>query len=258
MKLRLDKLLSEMTKGSRSEVKQWIRKGRVLIDGEAVQRPETKVDPETQEICLDGTRIQYRQYEYYMLNKPQGVVSATADNRNATVVSLITESGRSDLFPVGRLDIDTEGLLLLTNDGDLAHWLLSPRHHIDKTYLVWIQGVLSEEDIATLEQGMDIGDEKPTLPAVVESSRVLSTTETQSSSKPVSEVFFTIQEGRYHQVKRMFAGIGKPVVYLRRIRMGALELDPQLTLGEYRPLTEEEIDKLAVGFLRKRKVAKQK
>lgn len=234
-----------MTEGSRSEVKQWIRKGRILVDGETVTRPETKVDPEIQKICLDGETVGYQQYEYYMLNKPQGVVSATRDDRNATVVSLITESNRRDLFPVGRLDIDTEGLLLLTNDGELAHRLLSPRHHVDKTYLVQIQGILSEEDINTLEQGMDIGDEKRTLPAVVESSRILSSTESQVLSETISEVFFTIQEGRYHQIKRMFAEIGKPVVYLKRIRMGTLELDPQLAPGEYRPLTESEIDKLS-------------
>ena len=246
MKLRLDKLLAEITEGSRSEVKQWIRKGRILVDGEAVTRPETKVDPEIQEICLDGESVCYQQYEYYMLNKPQGVVSATRDDRNATVVSLITESNRSDLFPVGRLDIDTEGLLLMTNDGELAHRLLSPRHHVDKTYLVQIQGILSEEDINTLEQGMDIGDEKQTLPAVVESFRIVSVSsiESQALSETISEVFFTIQEGRYHQIKRMFAGIGKPVVYLKRIRMGTLELDPQLAPGEYRPLTEAERNKL--------------
>lgn len=244
MNLRLDKLLAEMTEGSRSEVKQWIRKGRILVDGECVTRPETKVDPEIQEICLDGVPVRYQQYEYYMLNKPQGVVSATTDDRNATVVSLITESKRSDLFPVGRLDIDTEGLLLLTNDGELAHRLLSPRHHIDKTYLVRIQGILSEDDIEILEQGMDIGDEKRTLPAVVESSRLLSSTELQKTSEAMSEVFFTIQEGRYHQVKRMFAGIGKPVVYLKRIRMGTLELDPKLAPGEYRLLTEAEVKEL--------------
>lgn len=244
MKLRLDKLLAEITEGSRSEVKQWIRKGRIQVDGESVVRPEIKVDPEIQEICLDGKSVRYQHYEYYMLNKPQGVVSATTDDRNATVVSLITESNRRDLFPVGRLDIDTEGLLLLTNDGELAHRLLSPRHHVDKTYLVRIQGILSEDDINTLEQGMDIGDEKRTLPAVVESSRILSSTELQNTSGAMSEVFFTIQEGRYHQVKRMFAGIGKPVVYLKRVRMGILELDPQLAPGEYRPLTEAEIKEL--------------
>ncbi len=244
MKLRLDKLLAEITEGSRSEVKQWIRKGQVRVDGESVIHPETKVDPENQEICLDGVPVRYQQYEYYMLNKPQGVISATTDDRNATVVSLITESNRSDLFPVGRLDIDTEGLLLLTNNGELAHRLLSPRHHVDKTYLVRIRGILSKDDIDTLEQGMDIGDEKQTLPAVVESHRILSSTESQSPSEAVSELFFTIQEGRYHQIKRMFARIGKPVVYLKRVRMGALELDPQLAPGEYRPLTEAELKEL--------------
>ncbi|MDE6566113.1 MAG: rRNA pseudouridine synthase [Lachnospiraceae bacterium] len=244
MKLRLDKLLAEITEGSRSEVKQWIRRNRILVDGEIATRPEIKVDPENQEICLDGTPVRYQQYEYYMLNKPQGVVSATRDDKNDTVISLVTESKRRDLFPVGRLDIDTEGLLLLTNDGELAHRLLSPRHHVDKTYLVQIEGVLSESDIDTLEQGMDIGDEKRTLPAVVESCRILSSTESQTLSETISEVYFTIQEGRYHQVKRMFAGIGKPVLYLKRIRMGNLKLDPKLAPGEYRPLTETEIKEI--------------
>lgn len=242
MKLRLDKLLAEMTEGSRSEVRQWIRRRRVTVGEEIVLRPETKVDPDVQEICLDGMPIRYQQYEYYMLNKPQGVVSATTDDRNDTVVSLITESSRRDLFPVGRLDIDTEGLLLLTNDGELAHRLLSPRHHVDKTYLVRIRGILSESDIHTLEQGMDIGDDKPTLPAVVERYQVVSSQESSDASE--TEVFFTIREGRYHQVKRMFAGIGKPVVNLKRVRMGNLELDQKLAPGEYRPLTESEVAQL--------------
>lgn len=235
MRLRLDKILSEMTHGSRSEVKQWIRKGRVTIDGIAVMRPETKIDPEKQEICLDGDSIHYRAYEYYMLNKPQGVVSATIDARHDTVVSLITESGREDLFPVGRLDIDTEGLLLITNDGDLAHHLLSPRHHVDKTYYVRIQGILSTEDIVALESGMDIGDDRRTLPAVVDQYQICQTD---------TELYLTICEGRYHQIKRMFAKLGKPVCYLKRIRMGELELDEELASGQYRHLTEEEVARL--------------
>ncbi|MDE6851854.1 MAG: rRNA pseudouridine synthase [Lachnospiraceae bacterium] len=240
MKLRLDKLLAEMTEGSRSEVRQWIRKRRVTVDEEIILRPETKVDPEVQEICLDGRPVCYQQFVYYMLNKPQGVVSATSDDRNDTVVSLITDSSRRDLFPVGRLDIDTEGLLLLTNDGVLAHRLLSPRHHVDKTYLVRVQGAVSEADIHTLEQGMDIGDERPTLPAVVEQYQVISSQDDSAET----ELFFTIREGRYHQVKRMFAGIGKPVVYLKRVRMGNLELDQNLAPGEYRLLTEAEVERL--------------
>lgn len=239
MNLRLDKLLAEMTTGSRSEVKQWIRQGRVCVDDEMVKRPEKKVDPNGQKIYLDGEQIAYQPYEYYMLNKPAGMVSATTDRENRTVVSLITKSHRQDLFPVGRLDIDTEGLLLITNDGKLAHHLLSPRHHVDKTYLVHIQGALTEEDIGILEHGMDIGDDQWTLPAVVEQYQVR-----QQDEVIYTEVYFTIREGRYHQVKRMFAGLGKPVVYLRRIRMGSLALDEKLALGEYRKLTDEEITAL--------------
>ena len=242
MKLRLDRLLAEITEGSRSEVKQWIRKRMVTVDGESVIRPETKVDPENQEICLDGMPISYQRYEYYMLNKPQGVVSATTDDKNDTVVSLITGSNRRDLFPVGRLDIGTEGLLLLTNDGGLAHCLLSPRHHVDKTYFVRVQGAVSEADIHTLERGMEIGDDKPTLPAVVERYQVISSQD--DSQVPETELFFTIQEGRYHQIKRMFAGVGKPVVYHKRVRMGNLELDPDLAPGEYRLLTGTEVQQL--------------
>ncbi len=239
MGLRLDKLLAEMTDGSRSEVKQWIRKQRVTVDGEIVVQPGTKVDPDVQEICLEGRQVSYQQYVYYMLNKPQGVVSSTADDRNVTVVSLITEDSGRGLFPVGRLDMDTEGLLLLTNDGKLAHRLLSPKHHVDKTYLVRIRGILSEKDIHMLECGMDIGDVKPTLPARVGQYQEVSSRDSGGVSE--TELYFTIQEGRYHQIKRMFARIGKPVVYLRRLRMGNLELDPQLAPGEYRRLTEVEI-----------------
>lgn len=243
MQMRLDKLLANVTTGSRKEVRQWIRKRRVTVDEEIVLQPEIKVDPDRQDVCLDGKGIRYQPFEYYMLYKPQGVVSATTDRDKPTVVSLISESCRRDLFPVGRLDIDTEGLLLLTNDGELAHQLLSPRHHVDKTYLVQIQGLLSNEDIQILEQGMDIGDTTLTMPAHVESH--------QSKWNPAmpdvgeyTEVLLTIQEGRYHQVKRMFGALGKPVVSLKRIRMGSLVLDEKLEPGQYRRLTKEEIDRL--------------
>lgn len=232
MKLRLDKLLAEVTDGSRSEVKQWIRKGRVMVEGAVAMRPEAKVDPEKQRICLDGEEICYHAWEYYMLNKPQGVVSATTDAVHDTVLSLITESGRSDLFPVGRLDIDTEGLLFITNDGGLAHHLLSPRHHVDKTYYVEIEGNLSKEDIAALETGMDIGDDRITMPAVLEQYH-----DGQGSAK----LYLTVREGRYHQIKRMFARLGKPVSYLKRVSMGGIKLDPELGSGQYRRLTAEEV-----------------
>lgn len=235
----MDKLLTEITSGSRSEVKQWIRQGRVCIDEAVVKRPETKVDAEEQSVYLDGELLHYHQYEYYMLNKPAGVVSATSDEEHKVVTALITGSRRKDLFPVGRLDIDTEGLLLITNDGKLAHFLLSPKRHVDKTYLVWIEGILSQQDVECLEQGMDIGDEKLTLPAVVESFSLQ-----EEGDFPQTEVVLTIREGRYHQVKRMFAALGKPVRKLKRLRMGTLQLDESLAPGEYRELTEEEIQAL--------------
>lgn len=244
MQLRLDKMLAEMTTGSRREVRQWIKKRRVTVDDEIVLQPESKVDPDSQKVCLDGRGIQYQRYEYYMLYKPQGVVSATTDNEKPAVVSLISESCRRDLFPVGRLDIDTEGLLLITNDGELAHRLLSPRHHVDKTYLVRIQGLLTNEDIQILEQGMDIGDSTLTMPAVVESYHRILPDQSLSVVGECTEVLFTIQEGRYHQIKRMFAALRKPVVYLKRVRMGNLVLDDRMEPGEYRRLTKEEIEQL--------------
>ena len=237
--MRLDKLLAEITSGSRSEVKQWIRQGRVRIDHEIVKRPETKVDAEKQSIYLDDALLRYCQYEYYMLNKPAGIVSATSDEEHEVVTSLITGSNRKDLFPVGRLDLDTEGLLLITNDGKLSHFLLSPKRHVDKTYHVRIEGVLTKEDVESLEQGMDIGDEKMTLPAVVESYSLVN-----EGSVSQTEVVLTSREGRYHQVKRMFAALGKPVLTLKRLKMGGLQLDESLAPGEYRELTEEEIQAL--------------
>lgn len=235
----MDKLLAEITSGSRSEVKQWIRQERVRIDDEMAKRPETKVDAEKQRIYLDGELLHYCQYEYYMLNKPAGIVSATSDEEHEVVTSLITGSNRKDLFPVGRLDLDTEGLLLITNDGKLAHFLLSPKRHVDKTYHARIEGVLTKEDVESLEQGMDIGDEKMTLPAVVESYSLA-----KEDSVSQTEVVLTIREGRYHQVKRMFATLGKPVLMLKRLKMGGLQLDESLAPGEYRELTEEELQAL--------------
>ena len=169
-----------------------------------------------------------------MLNKPSGVVSATQDRKEQTVLGLLGGQKRRDLFPVGRLDKDTEGLLLITNDGELAHRLLSPKSHVDKVYFAKIKGRVTEEDCRAFRQGVDIGDEKPTLPALL----------TVLHSDEESEVELTIQEGRFHQVKRMFQSVGKEVVYLKRLRMGALTLDGGLRPGEYRKLTEEEVNTL--------------
>lgn len=237
MTIRLDKWLAKMTGGSRSEVKQWIRQGRVMVAGVPVRKAETKVNTEEETVTLDGVAVDYRQYLYYMLNKPAGVVSATTDREHKTVVELLPEPSRSGIFPVGRLDIDTEGLLLLTNDGTLAHNLLSPKKHVDKTYLVRLDEALAGQEIERLEAGMDIGDEKPTLPAKVRVAE-------PAGKAGGEEVYITIREGRYHQVKRMFSALGKPVRYLKRISMGSLRLDEALEAGQYRELTDEEIARL--------------
>lgn len=253
--IRLDKYLADMQLGSRSQVKQYIRKGLVTVDSKVVTKPEQKVDTDDSEICLEGKAVAYHCRQYYMLNKPQGVVSATVDLRYPTVVDLITEKKRSDLFPVGRLDVDTEGLLLITNDGELCHNLLSPKKHVDKCYYVIVQGRVTVEDIAVCEEGIDIGtDEQPlmTAPAklVIQNigmvcelpERLQEIVQKQGEAELVSQVYLTIQEGRYHQVKKMFARLGKPVLYLKRISMGSLVLDENLAPGTYRELTKAELD----------------
>jgi 16S rRNA pseudouridine516 synthase len=232
--LRLDKYLADMGIGTRSEIKLWIRKGRVKINDELCDKPETKVSLDLDEIYFDASRVNYIDYVYYMLHKPAGVVSATMDNVNKTVLDLIEDKQGKDLFPVGRLDKDTEGLLLITNDGDLAHRLLSPKKHVDKVYFAKVNGKVTEEDQSAFAVGVDIGEEALTLPAKL---KIL-------KSDEVSEIELTIQEGKFHQVKRMFEAVGKDVVYLKRLSMGNLVLDPSLKLGEYRELTKEEINHL--------------
>ena len=232
--MRIDKYLAEMGQGTRSEIKMLIRSGRVMVDGETVKKPELKIDETTQKVSLDGKQIGYAKKEYYMLHKPAGVISATKDDRDKTVLDLITDKKRNDLFPVGRLDKDTEGLLLITNDGELAHRLLSPKKHVDKVYYAKVQGKVDESDVKAFADGVDIGDDTPTKSADL---RIL-------KSEEESEIELTITEGRFHQVKRMFHAVGKEVIYLKRLSMGSLVLDKTLTKGEYRSLTEEEIKKL--------------
>lgn len=234
VKIRLDKFLADMGYGTRSEVKKEIARGNVKINGLPASKPETKIDTEKDEVMYREQPAAYEKYEYYMLNKPAGVISATTDKKEKTVLDLIGEKQRKDLFPVGRLDKDTEGLLLITNDGELAHRLLSPKKHVDKVYYVRVQGRLSEEDIRILAEGIDIGEEKPALPAQLVILK----------SGQVSEAEITIQEGKFHQVKRMFHALDKEVVYLKRLRMGTLVLDENLKPGEYRKLTKEERDGL--------------
>lgn len=234
MKLRLDKYLADMGIGTRSEVKKAIGKGLVQINGSVIKKPEYKLDTESDCVLYQGNPLSYTEYEYYMLNKPAGVVSATEDVKETTVVDLITDKQRQDLFPVGRLDKDTEGMLLITNDGALAHRLLSPKKHVEKTYYARIAGEVTTNDVEAFAEGVDIGDDKPTLPARL---RIL-----QSGTE--SEIELTIREGRFHQVKRMFHVCGKEVVYLKRLSMGSLVLDKNLKPGEYRKLTEKEIEEL--------------
>ena len=234
--VRLDKYLADAGIGTRSEVKLDIKKGKVLVNQVTVTRPEQKIDPDTDVIQYDNRLIRLAPYEYYILNKPAGYVSATKDNTAPTVLSLM-ESPRKDLFPVGRLDKDTEGLLLITNDGALAHRLLSPRHHVDKTYYVIVDGIVDETDIHAFANGLSIGDEDldVALPAR------LTVLKTDQSEKKLSYVNVTIQEGKFHQVKRMFQAVGKKVLYLKRIRFASLTLPDDLPSGEYRELTEDEI-----------------
>lgn len=231
MKLRLDKLLADMGYGTRSEIKKEIAKGGVTVNGTVMKKPEAKIDTERDIVCIKGEKAVYARYEYFMLNKPAGVVSATMDRRERTVLDLIEDKKRDNLFPVGRLDKDTEGLLLITNNGELAHQLLSPKKHVDKVYFARVRGTVTEEDIKMFSEGLDIGDEKKTLPAQLS---IL-------SSGEISETRITIREGRFHQIKRMFAAVGKEVVYLKRLGMGTLTLDESLAPGEYRRLTEEEV-----------------
>lgn len=232
--LRLDKYLADMGIGTRSELKEWIRKGRVLINDSVCTKPEQKVFVGRDRIFFDHNEIGYMEHQYIMLHKPAGVVSATNDNVSRTVLDLITEKKCKDLFPVGRLDKDTEGLLLITNDGELAHQLLSPKKHVDKIYYAKVRGRVTQEDQMIFEHGVDIKDEELTLPAKL----------TIISSDEVSEIELTLHEGRFHQVKRMFEAVGKEVIFLKRLSMGSLQLDPGLAPGEYRELTKEEISGL--------------
>jgi 16S rRNA pseudouridine516 synthase len=233
--VRLDKFLADAGAGTRSEVKKYIQKGQVQVNGKSVKKPELKVTKEDQ-VVMNGQEIHAApEYVYYLFNKPAGCVSATEDFRDKTVLDYIEEKDRrKGLFPVGRLDKDTEGFLLITDDGPLAHELLSPKKHVDKTYYAKIDGQVTEEHVKQFREGLDIGDEKKTLPAVL----------TILLSGPVSEIEVTIHEGRFHQIKRMFEAVGCKVTYLKRLSMGSLVLDETLPLGEYRSLTEAELEGL--------------
>lgn len=232
--LRLDKYLADMQYGTRSQIKEMIRKGRVTIDSQIVKSADCKVLPGCDIIAVDGVSISYAEFEYYMLNKPAGVVSATEDGFCKTVIDCIKDRQRKDLFPVGRLDKDTEGLLLITNDGQMAHALLSPKKHVDKTYYAEIDGSLNEDMKLRLENGISLGD-FVTMPAVI---KVI------ENGQESSKIEITVREGKFHQVKRMFAAVGRNVTYLKRLSMGPLVLDKLLAPGDYRALTEKELNEL--------------
>lgn len=239
-RIRLDKLLADLGLGTRSQIKEMARKGRIQINGVSEKRADAKVDPETDQVAVDGTQVAVARFQYYMVNKPQGLVSATEDNVHDTVISLIRGKAggpvRKDLFPVGRLDIDTEGLLLITNDGELAHNLLSPRHHVDKRYFAKVEGRLPADAPERFARGITLLDGTKTMAAELE---IL--TETSGDG---AEAVLTIREGKFHQVKRMFEALGCRVVFLKRLSMGSLVLDESLEAGEYRPLSEEEVKEL--------------
>ena len=227
--MRLDKALADMGIGTRNEIRRACRALRITVNGETVKDPSVHIDPEKDQIALDGEPVAYQKYVYFMLNKPKGTVSSTSD-RDTTVIDLL-DSTVKGLFPVGRLDKDSEGLLLITNDGPLAHRLLSPRKHCEKEYLVAVKKPIREEDCEKIRGGMKIGGGEVTLPAkiVLLSER---------------ECRMVLYEGKFHEIKRMFEALGNEVVSLKRLRMKELVLDETLKPGEYRALTEEEIASL--------------
>lgn len=233
--MRLDKFLAEVGLGSRKEVKQLIKKGQITVNQQIEKSDKKQIDPENDVIDFQGETLHYQKFYYYILHKPAGVVSATEDNRDRTVMDLFSvDDYRSDLFPVGRLDKDTEGLLLITNDGKLAHELLSPKKHVEKEYLAEVSGVMTVEDQQRFADGITL-DGELTLPA-----ELLIDETTEETSK----VRIILHEGKFHQVKRMVKACGKEVTYLKRIRMGNLTLPKDLDKGTYRPLTVNELHSL--------------
>ena len=236
--MRLDKCLADCGLGTRSEVKSLLKAKRITVNGKVVNNGKVQVNPETDEILFDGEKIQYEEFVYIMMNKPKGVVSATEDNLHKTVLDLIDPLYfKKGVFPVGRLDIDTHGLLLLTNDGELAHRLLSPKKHVTKIYQARVEGVMTPEDAVAFEKGIVLSDGTECMPARLD---ILSTTQDESI------VQIHLKEGKFHQVKRMVKACGKTVVDLQRLTMGPLKLDESLALGESRPLTEEELESLMI------------
>ncbi len=227
--MRLDKLLSECTALSRSQLRQIIKSGCVSVDGQTVTSPEQRVDSDAARVELDGKPVSYAKFCYYMLNKPAGILSATDDKKQKTVIDLFPpELKKKNLFPVGRLDKDTTGLLIITNDGEFAHRVISPKSEIVKTYHAVTEGSVDESDIEAFRQGIVLADGTQCLPAELE-------------GLPDGSCLVHVMEGKYHQVKRMLASRGKPVTALKRLSIGGLKLDNSLLQGEFRPLTEKEL-----------------
>lgn len=233
--IRLDKYLADAGAGTRSQVKSLVKAGRVNVNGIQAHDYGMKIDAGTAEVLLDGKPILRQGPLYILMNKPAGVISSTEEMNDRTVVDLLPEGLRRGMFPVGRLDRDTEGLLLISNDGKLAHRLLSPKKHVEKRYLAVVDGSLDEASVEAFASGLDIGDEKPALPAGLS---VLDTCDLKSTA------IVTLTEGRYHEVKRLFKAIGRNVLYLKRISMGGLDLPDDLEPGQWRLLTTQELDTL--------------
>lgn len=258
--MRLDKLLGNLGYGTRTEIKKLCKQGAVIVNGKEMKKASDHVDPEKDEILFNGQKVNYREFIYLMLNKPAGYLSATFDKYDPIVLDLIDEEYLVfEPFPVGRLDKDTEGLLILTNDGQLSHRVLSPKKHVPKKYYAIIKGIVTEDDVEAFKEGVDIGEGYTTKPAQLEILNELTVEELgesmgidvdelketiEYSGEGLCEINVTISEGKFHQVKRMFNAVGKEVIFLKRTKMGGLELDETLELGEYRELTEEEIELL--------------
>ena len=239
--MRLDKFLVACAVGSRTEVKNLLKAGRVTVNGKKEKSAKLQIDEERDEIRFDGQVLEYEEFVYYMMNKPKGVISATEDPKHRTVLDLLDDIAQSkEVFPVGRLDIDTHGLLLLTNDGQLAHALLSPKRHVDKTYLALVKGVMTQEDVETFAKGIPLKD-FTCQPAILEIISI-------DTEKNQSQIRVTIAEGKFHQVKRMVGYCGKEVVDLQRLTMGTLVLDENLQRGEWRRLTKEELENLLASI----------
>ncbi|NMA58169.1 pseudouridine synthase [Clostridium cochlearium] len=233
---RIDKILANMGYGSRKEVKKLIKNNLVEVNGEKIKDPSINIDPEKDKIMVGDEIVNYRKFIYIMMNKPEGVVSATFDNYDETVIDLLEEEYQVfNPFPVGRLDKDTVGLLLITNDGELNHKLISPKWKVDKVYYAEINKEVNDEDVEAFKNGIILSDGYKCMPGKLEIIK---------SDENGAEVYVTIQEGKFHQVKRMFEALDKKVVYLKRVKFGNISLDENLEEGEYRELTEEELENI--------------